>query len=117
MLEGLPFAISTLVYTADGGACNEAARWAREHDVPAVAFPFRTAWAKGDPAARQRRDVQLLTEARPDLLLAFPGDGVDALVARAIIMQISTYRIGDPDRDHERDLSLTDDVTESTNTL
>lgn len=117
MLDGLPYAISTLVYSADGGACNVAATWAREHEIPAIAFPFRSSWAQGDPAAEQRRNVKLLTEARPDLLLAFPGAGVDAIVARAIILQIPTYRVGDPNTDEDRDLSLTDDVTESTNTL
>lgn len=45
--------------------------WARSHDIEVREFPAE--WEKHGKSAGPRRNVQMLEEGRPHLVIAFPG--------------------------------------------
>ena len=64
-----------IIHGAARGADSLAERYARENNIVQRAFPARWRRPDGglDRGAGHRRNQQMLDEARPDLVLAFPG--------------------------------------------
>lgn len=77
---GLP--IDLLVHGGASGADALAAEWAAQAGVPAKAYPAN--WKAEGRAAGPKRNQRMLDEARPELVIAFPGGrGTDDMVKRA----------------------------------
>lgn len=54
------------------GADSEAKRWAQYHpEIKVLTFPAN--WKRNGKAAGPIRNQQMLTEGKPDLVIAFPG--------------------------------------------
>ena len=63
--------IGTVIHGGAGGADTLAGRWAASNGIPAVVF--RPNWARHGRGAGMRRNRDMLTRGKPDLVLAFPG--------------------------------------------
>lgn len=80
VLSGLSIAV--LIHGAAKGADTLAARWAADHAV--AVEPYPADWARHSRGAGMVRNRQMLTEGRPDLVVAFPGGkGTANMVALA----------------------------------
>lgn len=67
-------------------------RWAKSNDVDVL--EFLPDWETFGKAATSIRDGKMLTEGRPDAIIAFPGGKGDRdLVTRAETMNIPVYRV------------------------
>lgn len=67
-LEPFP---TLIVHGGAAGADTEASRWAAWAGVPAQTYFAQ--WAQFGPSAGPRRNEQMLREAKPDHVVAFPG--------------------------------------------
>lgn len=66
--------ISLLIHGFAKGADTLCREWALARGVPELAFPVsRDDWRSKGKAAGCLRNQQMLDEARPDILVAFPG--------------------------------------------
>ena len=57
-----------------GGACGAdllARRWAEDRGIPSL--EFRANWKEHGKSAGGRRNLTMLLEGKPDLVIAFPG--------------------------------------------
>jgi hypothetical protein len=90
---------STLIHGAARGADTLAARWALAHGVPTLAFPAD--WSRGRGAGKER-NLQMLVEGGPELVLAFPGGrGTEDMVMRARqhgvpVVRVTRERLPEP---------------------
>ena len=74
--------IGVLIHGAARGADTLAAEWARVAGVQTEAFPAD--WATHGKKAGPIRNQQMLDEARPDAVVAFPGgSGTADMIARS----------------------------------
>jgi YspA, cpYpsA-related SLOG family len=65
------------------GADTLARQWALKHNVPVTSFPAD--WRQHGAAAGPVRNEQMMNEAQPDIVIAFPGGpGTRDMVRRAI---------------------------------
>lgn len=65
--------ISAIIQGEARGADRLAKAWAIKHNIPCLSFPAD--WSRYNKAAGPIRNKQMLTEGKPDLVLAFPKDG------------------------------------------
>jgi hypothetical protein len=77
------------------GADTIAAEWAREHGIGTRIFVAN--WVAFSKAAGPIRNAQMLTEGKPDLVVAFPGgkgtqDMIDRASAAGVEVILSTLR-------------------------
>ena len=85
--------VTHLIHGAARGADTLAARWAAARHIPATPFPAD--WSKG-LGAGHARNAQMLTEGRPDLVVAFPGGrGTADMVRRARAAGVETVALGE----------------------
>ena len=63
--------VSDLIHGAARGADSLAAAWARSRGISTRPFPAD--WNRDGKAAGFLRNVRMLREGRPDLVVAFPG--------------------------------------------
>lgn len=74
--------ITKLIHGGASGADALAASWAGARKVPIQAFEAR--WGSEGRAAGPLRNARMLSEGRPDLVLAFPGGrGTADMVAKS----------------------------------
>jgi hypothetical protein len=80
----------TLIITGGApGADHSAITWAAQRSVPWCIYPAN--WRKHGDAAGPLRNQQMLDEAKPDLVLAFPGGrGTADMLRRARSADIPT---------------------------
>lgn len=103
--------ITHLVSGMAPGADMLGVNWARRHDVPVLPFPAhwsdlsqpdaliktRADGSQYDARAGIRRNRQMMEEARPDLVVAFPGgSGTEDMVKRARDAKCQIVRISGP---------------------
>jgi len=82
-----------IIHGAAKGADTLAGKWAHDHGVPVEEFPAD--WEKHGLQAGPLRNLQMLTEGKPDLVIAFPGGKGTAhmrKVARAHDVQVVTVK-------------------------
>jgi hypothetical protein len=65
------FQITVLAEGGARGADALASAWARERSIPVQTY--RADWRKYQRAAGPRRNLLMLSDFRPDLVIAFPG--------------------------------------------
>ena len=102
--------ITLLIHGAASGADTLAADWAERHGIPVKAFPARWDDLDAKPCrirlntfrkpynalAGFTRNLQMLREGEPDLLVVFPGgSGTDHCHANALNMGIPSLEIHD----------------------
>lgn len=63
--------ITLLIHGGATGADRLASRWAKQQGVETLAFPAQ--WKAYGKSAGPMRNQQMLTEGRPELVVAFPG--------------------------------------------
>ena len=74
--------IAAIIHGDSPGADTLGKHWAEERGKPSEAYPAQ--WAMYGDAAGPRRNQQMLDEARPDGLVAFPGGrGTADMICRA----------------------------------
>ena len=65
------------------GADTIAERWAREKSIPVTVYPAN--WDRDKKAAGPIRNKLMLTDGKPDLVVAFPGgSGTGNMIAQAV---------------------------------
>ena len=75
------------------GADTFAAQWARRFLIPLQEIPAN--WQRDGKAAGPIRNQQMLTEGKPDAVIAFPGGrGTADMVRRAERAGVPVYKIG-----------------------
>lgn len=62
---------SVIIHGAAPGADSLAGEWARANGVPVEEYPAR--WEEEGPSAGPRRNLRMLAESNPELVIAFPG--------------------------------------------
>lgn len=72
--------ITEIIHGAAKGADTMAGAWARAHDIPVKEFPAD--WERYGKGAGPIRNMQMLHEGKPQLLLAFPGGSGTAHMVR-----------------------------------
>lgn len=77
--------ITCVVHGGAWGADFGAAKWARQHNVAAVAYPITPAdWKRLGRKAGPLRNQRMLDEQKPDAVVAFPGGrGTGDMMRRA----------------------------------
>jgi hypothetical protein len=88
------FDIKSICHGAASGADTLAGKWAKLRGVPVKEFPAQ--WAKFGRSAGPRRNLQMLKEFNPDILVAFPGGtGTKDMIekARAAKIQIVLIQV------------------------
>jgi hypothetical protein len=66
--------VSTIIQGGALGADRFAKRWADEHGVPQQEYPVPDAdWKRHGKRAGPMRNKWMLTDGKPDLVIAFPG--------------------------------------------
>lgn len=74
--------VAAVIHGCATGADSLAGQWARMRGVPEVRYPAD--WERHGKAAGPIRNQSMLDEARPDLVVAFPGGaGTADLMTRA----------------------------------
>jgi hypothetical protein len=73
---------TTIIHGAARGADSLADAWAKDNGVTVKAYPAD--WNKYGKRAGYIRNVQMLNEGKPDLVIAFPGGkGTDMMIMLA----------------------------------
>jgi len=76
------------------GADRIAGTWARTHSIPNYKFPAD--WKKHGKAAGPKRNTQMILNAQPDLVVAFPGSkGTADMISKAKSAGIEVLQISD----------------------
>lgn len=70
-LDALDPKPTTIISGMASGADQLAWYWARSRNVPVLEFPAN--WREHGKAAGPLRNERMLTEGRPDMVMAFPG--------------------------------------------
>lgn len=79
--------ISVVIQGGAKGVDTLAALWALDKGIEALCFPAN--WAKFGKAAGHFRNKQMLDEAKPDKILAFPGGkGTQNMISQAKLAQV-----------------------------
>lgn len=74
--------ITILIHGACSGVDTIAGIWAKSREVVCYAYPAK--WTKYGRAAGPIRNQQMIDEAKPDLVIAFPGgDGTEDMKEKA----------------------------------
>lgn len=63
--------ITEVIHGAARGADSLAGSWAKERGIPVRVFPAN--WKRDGKAAGPIRNALMLTEGKPDMVIAFPG--------------------------------------------
>lgn len=84
--------ITTIIEGGATGADRFASAWAEGQSIPSVRFAAD--WQTHGKAAGPIRNRQMLTEGRPDLVVAFPGGKGTADMVRAA--RASSIRVLEP---------------------
>lgn len=88
--------ITVLIHGGLGGVCASAEDWARRAGVHVVRYPPN--WVRHGKTAESVRNQFMLEDARPDLVVAFPGGPHTLdLVRRALQAGLAVYEV--PDRE------------------
>lgn len=78
-------AITTLIQGGARGVDTLAREWAEAHSVPTITVPAD--WARHGRAAGPRRNMRILQEFHPDVVVVFPGGvGTDHMKRNAIAL-------------------------------
>lgn len=86
------FGIEFLIQGSADGADYLAWQWAEDRNVPVGSYPAR--WDEHGKAAGPIRNREMLTEGKPDVVLAFPGGpGSRNMVAQAENAGVKVYKI------------------------
>ncbi len=72
--------MTVLIEGEASGADKMAAWWAKAYNIKIEKYPAQ--WNKYGKAAGYVRNVQMLEEGKPDLVIAFPGDKGTAMMCR-----------------------------------
>ena len=87
--------ISAVIHGGARGADGEAGYWARRNMVPEERF--NADWKAHGKAAGPIRNQRMIDEAKPDLVVAFPGGkGTEDMVSRAERAGIPVIRAAPP---------------------
>ena len=74
--------ITEIVHGGADGADALGADWARHHEIVAIRVPAK--WRSEGRSAGPKRNERMLTDYRPDGVVAFPGGrGTEEMVSRA----------------------------------
>ncbi len=74
--------ITVIIHGAARGADQLGEAWGLKHNIPLEAYPAD--WSTYGLSAGPRRNQEMLTKGRPDLVVAFPGGrGTADMVRRA----------------------------------
>lgn len=86
--------ITQVVHGGAAGADSLAQRWAVDRKLPVQAYAAD--WARYGRGAGPRRNATMLQQAKPDLVVAFPGGaGTHDMVARARRAGVTVYDLGE----------------------
>jgi hypothetical protein len=86
------FPIGLIIHGGAPGADTLAKQWAESRRVTYWAFPAQ--WAKHGPAAGPIRNAEMLEEAEPDIVVAFPGgSGTADMKRRAVIAGVKVLEV------------------------
>jgi len=81
-IDGPQFAITCVIHGSATGADLLADEWATERKIEREAYPAR--WQERGRSAGPERNARMLSEGRPELVVAFPGGrGTADMVRRA----------------------------------
>jgi len=89
--------ITTLIHGAAKGADVMAGDWASSFGIPVE--EYSADWDAYGKAAGPVRNQQMLTEGKPDVVLAFPtvdlstSKGTRSMVTKAIVARVRTYTV------------------------
>lgn len=82
-----------IIHGGAPGADAEAARWAKLWDIPVR--EFKADWIKYGRRAGPARNIRMLAEGKPDLVIGFPGGAGTAhmlnLARRANVKVVEVY--------------------------
>lgn len=82
----------TIIQGMAPGADTLARQWAEDNEVETIGF--RASWNLYGKRAGYIRNVQMLNEGRPDLVIAFPGGtGTDMMVKLAKAAGVSVVKL------------------------
>lgn len=89
-----------LIHGDAPGADTMAGQWGRQRGIPVRAYPanWRPKELKGrvDYKAGHKRNQQMLDEARPDLVIAFPGGpGTNDMIKRSRLAGVPVIHLSD----------------------
>jgi hypothetical protein len=91
-------AISVIIHGGVSGPGPAAEAWARQNCVAVVRYPPN--WERFGKKAEKLRNDFMLTDSRPDCVIAFPGGGDTAdLVAKASAAGIQVFYAPSPQND------------------
>jgi hypothetical protein len=65
------YVFTRLIHGAARGADMLAAGWGFKNNIPCMAYPAN--WERYGKSAGPRRNIQMLVEGKPDMVIAFPG--------------------------------------------
>jgi hypothetical protein len=84
--------LTTVIHGCSGALGSEVDRWARSYGIPIVHYPHN--WEYHGKKGEQVRNAFMLEDARPDLVVAFPGGCHTAdLVRRAVNIGVAVLVI------------------------
>lgn len=84
--------IEVVIHGAQKGADRMAGKWAEDRGYPVLPFPAD--WDRYNSAAGPIRNKQMITEGRPTLVVAFPGNkGTHHMVKAAKAAEIEVREI------------------------
>ena len=84
----------TIIHGAAKGADSLAQAWAKDNGYPDDAYPAD--WNKYGKRAGYIRNVQMLNEGKPDLVIAFPGGkGTQMMINLAEAAGVPVVKIND----------------------
>lgn len=83
---------NTIIHGAARGADSLANTWAYDNDCEVIAYPAN--WDKYGKRAGYIRNVQMLNEGKPDLVIAFPGGkGTEMMALLAESAGVSVIKV------------------------
>ena len=86
--------VKAIIHGAAAGADSIAGEWARENGIPEEAYPAD--WERHGTRAGYLRNVQMLEEGKPDLVIAFPGGkGTRMMIDIAKRGNVMVIEVGD----------------------
>jgi len=81
-----------VIHGAAKGADTLADNWAKENGLPIEAYPAN--WDKYGKRAGYIRNVQMLNEGKPDMVIAFPGGkGTEMMINLAHAAKVPVWEI------------------------
>lgn len=90
--SGFPHGVKLVIHGGARGADQLAGEWASERGIPCAVFPAN--WEKHGKRAGLIRNEQMLSEGKPDLIVAFPGGaGTNHMVNIGMAAMINVRQI------------------------